>query len=338
MHAEAASRGLGFDSERSAAQSLASAIRFGHRFENLAPSPSPIPGAPIQRISNWRRRLYGGLATVGGAAAAVGGVALGATAAAAGTLTAGPALLAGGLVAGGAIAAYHGVQALRRPRPAAHNPVNLPATEIRDRQDKPDRLKGTYRQGGQEHPLSAHHKLPFNSIRNTANLAISGSALTGTGPEARESLEAWTRRDHEGSIGPAGVEWTDHNIFLGPAPEARAHDPGGEGVDTHFTQSGTVTPRSELALDVAHAGGIHRLDPEELRRRLEALPSRHHSDYDPAEWRNTPEGLRQRGEPADWHTRSLADKRSYARARRAAKNAEIEAARNRPKRNKKKRN
>jgi hypothetical protein len=328
---------LGLDSERSTARSLASAIRFGHRFENLAPSPSPIPGAPIQRISDWRRRLYGGLATAAGTVAAVGGVALGASAAVAGTLTAAPALVAGGLVAGGAIAAYQGVQALRRPRTPAHNPLVLPATGIGERQEKPARFKGTYDDGGVERDLSAHHKVPYNSIRATANRAVSGIPLPGRGPEAHEALEAWAQRDHEGQIGAAGAAWTDHNIFLGPAPELRAHDPGGEGVDTHFTRSGTVTPRSELALDVAHAGGIHRLDPEELSRRLAALPSRSHSDYDPAEWRNTPEGLRQRGEPADWHTRSLADKRSYARARRAAKNAEVEAARNRPRRKKNRR-
>lgn len=222
-------------------------------------------------------------------------------------------------MAGGLTAAYQGVQALRRPRPAARNPIQLPARPIRDRPGKPDRLSGVDQHGND---LTAHHKLPFNQIRTTMNRAITGSSITGTGPEAQEGLEAWAQPPTAGPIGQTGVSWADHNIFMGPAPEARAHDPGGEGVDTHFTKSGTVTPRSELALDVAQAGGIHRLDPEELRRRLEALPSRHHSAYDPTEWQNTPGGLRQRGEPADWHTRSLADKQSYARARRAAKNAQ----------------
>ncbi len=320
-----------FASERPAAVSLAAATRFGHRLERLSPPP-PNSSAPIQRLSTWRRRLLGGVGAVGGTLAAVGGAALGVTAAAAGTLTAGPALLAGGLVAGGLTAAYQGVQALRRPRPTARNPIQLPTEPVGERPDKPDRLSGVDQHGA---ALTAHHKLPFNQIRTTMNRAITGRSITGTGPEALESLEAWAQPPEEGPIGQRGVSWADHNIFMGPAPEARAHDPGGEGVDTHFTQSGTVTPRSELALDVAHAGGIHRLDPEELRRRLEALPNRAASAYDPTEWQNTPGGLRQRGEPADWHTRSVADKRSYARARRAAKNAEIAAARARPRHKKK---
>ncbi|HXU47178.1 MAG TPA: hypothetical protein VN783_16750 [Thermoanaerobaculia bacterium] len=281
----------------------------GHAFESIpvraeaAPARrplSPLGGAnrPIQRLPSWRKVL-GGIGAVGGTLAAGAGAVLGGTALAAGTLTAGTGLLAASLVGGGAYAAYKGGQAL------------LGGGKSRKR--RPKKPTGLRDEDSRGNTLTAHHKLPLNMIKATTKEAEENK-------EARERLDAWSDRARRGGeLGKKGEAWTRHNIFMGPLVENRHGDPG-ENVDTHFTKSGTVTPKSELALDVAASGGIHKFDADELRRRLEKLQNPdQESGYESEEWEGPDDARRQVGEPKNWQALSIPEKVKYATARRQAK-------------------
>ncbi len=178
---------------------------------------------------------------------------------------------------------------------------------VSKRKRKPKSLRGTDTGGS---PLSAHHLLPLHSIDATFDQGEKDKS-------ARERLEAWAdapRRQASSPLSRGGFQWTRHNLFLGPTE--RSDDPG-EQLDTHFTKSGTATPRSELALDIASAGGISKFDAAELRRRLEKLGNRDQpSAYAADEWRdNGAGGSFQVGRPEGWSLLSVARKRDYVKRR-----------------------
>jgi hypothetical protein len=295
-------------------------------------SIQPPAGAPLQRVSWWKRAKDAGSAlwnaapdrgtvaktAVSGGLGAAGALAYGGAAALTAS-TLGAAALAGGAAYG----LYRGVDYLMSPRAApeeAH--LTLPSRRLVDRPDKPDALKGKDETGAD---LTGHHKIPFNQLRDTINDAAGhswSSLIPGRQATARANLARWSAREDGSDVGARGVTWTPHNIFMGPPPERRPDDPQ-EHLDTHFTPSGTVTPRSELALDVTHGGGLSRFDPDELHRRLQALADKRNqaSGYDRGDWRGSHDELRQRGQPPGWETMTTAEKREYIADRRAEKRA-----------------
>lgn len=291
--------------------------------------------APIQRESWWKKArgagnylwdtardsgavaktlVSGGLAAAG---TAMGALAVGGAAAVTGSLLA-PAAAVGA----GAYLGYRGLDWAMSPRaPQEEERLRLPREGLTERPDKTARsLKGKDELG---QDLTAHHKIPFNRIRDTVNDATGnswGSLVPGRQARARANLAIWGARGGAEEVGPRALTWTPHNLFLGPAPENRPDDPE-EALDTHFTPSGTVTPRSELALDVTHAGGLSRMDHTVLRRRLHALAAERSnpSAYDQHDWQGAPNARTQRGQPAGWENLSTAQRVQAVAARKKAK-------------------
>jgi hypothetical protein len=186
-------------------------------------------------------------------------------------------------------------------------------TKTMTRPKKPKRFTGYTDSRG--NPLAFHHKYPSNEILAEAQ---SSTGSTKQAQELREKLKAWGSRPDLDEIGPS-LAWTSHNVFPGPLPENRPDDPEkdplGIRIDTHFTKSGTVTPKSELALEIAVAGGIGKLDLEELNERLEALADREASGYESEEWEGPPKARRQKGKPKNWGQWDINKRLTYAQSK-----------------------
>jgi len=272
----------------------------------------PPGGTPIQRVSWWEKAKGAGslLARTG----VTGGLA------AAGAAAVGSAALPAALVGGGAYLGYRALDWALSPSAAPEEArLKLPSTRLKERPDKPDSLKG--QKDEFDNPLTAHHKIPFNQIRDTINDA-SGSSwsslIPGRQARARKNLAIWGARQGKEEVGPAALTWTRHNLFMGTLEEHRADDPK-EKLDTHFTESGTATPRSELALDITHKGGLSKVDPEVLRKRLQALADKQASDYKKSEWQGPADDRTQKGQPKDWAAKTTAQKVQAVADRRKRK-------------------
>jgi hypothetical protein len=199
---------------------------------------------------------------------------------------------------------WRGTSAPNAPR--KRNPVTLPPRYTGGKPDKPETLKLNDAHGK---PLSFHHKYPSNKIINDTNLAVAGNVQAAT------NVGEWAQRGTTDPISSIKqIAWTRHNVFPGPAPELREDDPGGGEADPHFTASGTVTPRSKLAVELDAKGGLGGIDPAVLQSRLAALASLQASAYDPNEWEpgSQPGKVRQKGKPRDWSTRSPQERLAYA--------------------------
>lgn len=190
---------------------------------------------------------------------------------------------------------------LRRPR----NTVTLPTGPSKGKPPKPASLKQRDQHGN---VLSSHHKYPSNKIVKAVNEAVSGNTTT------EQNVAEWAQRGTRGHISSIGqIAWTPHNVFHGPAPEDREDDPGGSDVDPHFTRSGTVTPRSKLALKIDEAGGLGSIDPKVLKNELAKLSSLEATAFKADEWEFGATGKeRQKGKPTDWRTWSKKTRLKYA--------------------------
>ncbi|RKH54930.1 DUF4157 domain-containing protein [Corallococcus aberystwythensis] len=210
-----------------------------------------------------------------------------------------------------AMVAQRGKKKKKQVRPPK-NVLALPPNPFKGkRPDKPKALTGHKDSRGNS--LTAHHKLPYNQIIAEANAAIGGNQAT------HGNLEQWAQRGTSDQIGIGGLAWTQHNVFLGPLPEHRSDDPK-EKLDTHFTQSGTVTPKSELALEIEASGGLGKIDPQELQKKLAALQDLDFSGYESDEWEDDGTGKRrQKGMPQDWQQLSHQDRLKYAKNKKAPK-------------------
>ena len=195
---------------------------------------------------------------------------------------------------------------------------NISGIKKGQRPDKPERLKGTDQNN---QPLTAHHKYGLNKINQDLNSAVIGHPDPSSTTQGQNILNwADPTNSKNGNLSYKQVAWTDHNAFKGPLPENRLDDPGNVSgakypeLDTHFTASGTVTPASELALHVHKAGGIHQMNPSDLRARLNALPNPNQaSPYNPNEWvQPTPGKYQQAGMPSGWHNQDINDRINYA--------------------------
>lgn len=314
-----------------------------HDFSSI--SINPPAGAPIQREKEtWWDKAKGagnylwntardssvaaktvastGLATAG---TALGALAVGGTAAVTGSVLA-PAAAVGA-------SAYLGYRALdwamSPSAPKEQGNLDLPpeGLAVRPKKGKSKALKG---KDDDDAPLTAHHKIPYNQIRDAINDATGnswGSLIPGRQARAKANLAIWGARQGAGQdqqkIAPKGLNSTPHNFFMGPKESNRADDPE-SGLDTHFTASGTATPRSELALDITHQGGLSKMDHKELHRRLKELGQKRTqvSPYDEHEWVGPENARRQRGRPAGWGTMSTAQKVQVVENRKKAKQAE----------------
>ncbi len=137
-----------------------------------------------------------------------------------------------------------------------------------DRPSKPSgSLKGTDSEGK---PLTAHHLLPWNQIRDALNEALKGNAtkLKEFIDFAEVDVEPWFWTE----LGKAPVDrvykfaevinriatdicWAPKNIFMGPLGETRGDDPG-EKLDTAFVSGGLPTMRSVSSVLTGQTGGI----------------------------------------------------------------------------------
>lgn len=292
-----------------------------HSLERI-PTQRPVPVAstgesPIQMTKKKKKKGYAAAAkdavvnnpgTTLGGAAALGASALAYSGLAAATVGATP-LVVGGALALGAGALWDWW------RGGPKKGLQLPGKPIPSgRPAKPDALttkKTGNRFGG--NALTANHKYPFNMLHTDMNAAIGGNK------NARANLATWSERENpDETVGVPGVTWTRHNLFDGPLQETRADDPGHD-IDAHFTASGNVTPRSELAVDLAAGGGLRGFDHEELTRRLEELGTEQRqtrSGFDPDEWEATAEGgmWKQKGRPDGWKDWSPEQRQKYVKA------------------------
>lgn len=299
-------------------------------------SIQPPAGAPIQRESWWKKKakdagnyLWGAARDSSGATKAVASSGVGAGLGAVGALAYGGAaaltastLGTAALVGGAAYGLYRGVDYLMSPStPPEARHLQLPADGVMERPKK--KAKGVKGKDASGASLTAHHKIPFNQIRDTVNDATGNSwssLIPGRQARARANLAIWGAREGNVDIGPKALTWTPHNLFMGPLSEHRDDDPD-EALDTHFTASGSVTPRSELALDVTHQGGLSRFDPKELRKRLTALAAARSqaSAYDETEWQGAAGHRTQTAQPPGWENLTTGQKVERVANRRAAK-------------------
>lgn len=182
------------------------------------------------------------------------------------------------------------------PIPVAAPPKKIEYPQKLDRPKKPRSL-------GLKHPVKAgdfyltfHHKLNAEMILEALRKAIRErdrgllAKLVAFGrlpvpnegfirkmfqldPPTEEFLKQFAKfRKH--------LIWVPWNGFFGDEPEIRIDDPG-HSMDRHFTASGNITPRTQLAHDV---GPEFKLDAAELTRRLNALASLDASPYRGSEW------------------------------------------------------
>lgn len=185
--------------------------------------------------------------------------------------------------------------------------------------------------------LTAHHKYGLTDIKAELQNQLPSHSLPGvSGPSTAgvTNLQNWANpTNSKPTLNEADVAWASHNIFMSPKPEHRLDDPGRvpgaleKDLDTHFTASGTVTPKSELALHIKKKGGIANFDPQDLTQRLNALPNLNRaSAYNPAEWtqngtdkKNNPM-WQQTGMPQGWHHMTVEQRIKYAQDRRESAN------------------
>ena len=192
-------------------------------------------------------------------------------------------------------------------------------------------------------PLTTHHKYPYSKTQNDLNpyygygkgpngasqwgsylhyqthqthlskVNINNQPKSNVGP----NYMAWAdptgaKKQQQGGLYESDVAWVAHNSFIGP--KDRLDDPANSSVkvDTHFTKSGTVTPNSKLALDL-YKTGIAHFDPNELVKRLNALPNKTSpSPYNPSEWTQVGNKWKQTGMPQEWNMWSIDDRIKYA--------------------------
>lgn len=129
--------------------------------------------------------------------------------------------------------------------------------------------------GGQDFALTAHHKVDAKTLKKEGQANI------------------WTPRE---------------NLFFGPPPENRSEDPRSDEYDTHFTRSGTVTPKSHAALE--HAAG--ELDFNTLLAELKGLGGGA-SEFIEDEWEEAAPGkFRQKGKPKDWSKMNARERLEHA--------------------------
>ncbi|HIK06903.1 MAG TPA: hypothetical protein IGS40_19795 [Trichormus sp. M33_DOE_039] len=168
--------------------------------------------------------------------------------------------------------------------------------------------------------LTAHHKYGLQDIKHDLQHPnVLGHPNPTTTPQGQNFLHWADPTSSKPTLTHSDVAWTAHNIFMGPKPEHRLDDPGKvpgalhPDLDTHFTESGTVTPASELALDIHQAGGIPLFNHQDLINRLNALPNAHQaSSFNPAEWTQVGGKWQQTGMPSNWHQMSIQDRIKYA--------------------------
>jgi hypothetical protein len=189
----------------------------------------------------------------------------------------------------------------------------------------PNDLKGQHPtdvdKHGKPNALTAHHKY---GLSGTPSIKADAQRVVTTG-QGETNLANWADPAHKKSqVDAKQTTWANHNLFMGPLTNDRGDDPGKRAnerypdLDTHFTQSGTVTPKSELALDIHKAGGITNFDPSELDKRLKALPKPSHaSKFDQNEWQRGSAGKwEQKGMPKNWPQKTIDERIDYAEDKR----------------------
>ncbi|MEH2250340.1 hypothetical protein [Nostoc sp.] len=174
---------------------------------------------------------------------------------------------------------------------------------------------------GKPKTLTAHHKF---GLKGSPSIEKDAKKVVETG-EGETKLANWADPLHKQSeVDAQQITWANHNIFMGPLTNDRGDDPDKRAnesysdLDTHFTASGTVTPKSDLALHIHKAGGITNFDSSELNKRLKALPNPSHaSEFKPDEWQHNNAGKwEQKGMPKDWPQKTIDERIDYAEDKR----------------------
>ncbi|MEH1930301.1 hypothetical protein [Nostoc sp.] len=206
--------------------------------------------------------------------------------------------------------------------PAVGNPTGrLPFSTLKQngkRPKKPNTFKGKDSQG---QDLTAHHKYGFSQLE-----ADVLSASTKPSSTASQNISAWADPGNQKpTLKQDNVAWAPHNIFMGPLSNNRLDDPAKvdkihPDIDTHFTSSGTVTPNSHVALEIAQGGGLPNFTHADLVNKLQTLKNPSHpSPYKPHEWKQPQPGkYEQAGKPPGWHNLSLNDRINYSNQKMTA--------------------
>ena len=154
------------------------------------------------------------------------------------------------------------------------------------RPNKPNKLKG---KDSRNEPLTTNHKIPYHEIRDQWNEAVKKE----DDDKLAQMMKFFGVTENDVSV--KKLAWAGINLFQGTLVDKRDGDPG-EALDRHYTSSGTVTPKSELAQKILDAS--FNLPEEELNRRLAQLVDRNVSGYESEEWKPTNSGKRkQTGQP-----------------------------------------
>lgn len=205
---------------------------------------------------------------------------------------------------------------------AVGNPTGLlPFSTLKHngkRPTKPTDMKGKDSEGK---PLTAHHKYGLSKLENDVSSASTPST-------ASDNIASWADPEKKkSSLTQKDITWSPHNIFMGPLSNNRLDDPGkvpGEkypDLDTHFTRSGSVTPNSHVALQIAQGGGLANHNHADLVKKLEKLknPSQP-SSYNASEWNQSQPGMyEQAGKPAGWHEWDIDERVKYSEDKSKAK-------------------